>query len=93
MLLGGLASTQILTWLIFLILIPFLWHNPLVYGLLGIFLARLITQWIVFNKANQQLDTTLETITLPFWDGIFAFYFLIMGINNFIPRRRKMRWR
>ncbi len=93
MLLGGLASTQILTWLTFLILIPFLWHNPLIYGLLGIFLVRLITQWIVFNKANQQLDNTLETITLPFWDGIFAFYFLIMGINNFIPRRRKMRWR
>jgi glycosyltransferase involved in cell wall biosynthesis len=92
-LLGGLATTQIFSWLIFLILIPFLWYNPLIYIMLGIFLIRIITQWIVFSKANQRLDKTLETITLPFWDGIFAGYFLIMGINNFISRRRKMRWR
>ena len=92
-LLGGLASTQIFTWLTFLILTPFLWHNPLIYILLGIFLIRIISQWIVFSKANRQLDKTLETLTFPFWDGIFTLYFLIMGINNFIPRRGKMRWR
>ena len=92
-LLGGLASTQIFTWLSFLILIPFLWHNPLIYILLGIFSIRLISQWIVFSKANQQLDKTLETLTFPFWDGIFTLYLLIMGINNFIPRRGKIRWR
>ena len=92
-LLGGLASTQIFTWLFFFILIPFLWHNPMIYGILGIFLIRIIAQWIIFRKVNQQLDKTLETLTLPFWDGIFALYFLIMGINNFIPRRQKMRWR
>ena len=92
-LLGGLASTQIFAWLIFLILIPFLWHNPLIYTMLGIFLTRIIAQWIVFGKANKQLDNTLETLILPFWDGIFTLYFLIMGINNFIPRQTKMRWR
>ena len=92
-LLGGLASTQIFTWLNFLILIPFLWHNPLIYIMLGIFLIRIISQWIVFSKANQQLDNTLKSLTFPFWDGIFTLYFLIMGINNFIPRRGKMRWR
>jgi glycosyltransferase involved in cell wall biosynthesis len=92
-LLGGLATTQIFSWLIFLILIPFLWHNPLIYIMLGIFLIRLIIQWIVFSKANLRLDKTLETITLPFWDGIFTGYFLVMGINNFIPRRRKISWR
>ena len=92
-LLGGLASTQIFAWLIFLILIPFLWHNPLIYAMLGVFLTRIIAQWIVFGKANKQLDNTLETLTLPLWDGIFTLYFLIMGINNFIPRQSKMRWR
>lgn len=92
-LLGGLASTQIFFWLSFFILIPILWHNPFIYVILGFFLIRLISQWIVFSKANQHLDNTLETLTLPFWDGIFTLYFLIMGINNFIPRRRKMRWR
>ena len=92
-LLGGLASTQIFTWLTFLILTPLLWHNPLIYVMLGIFLIRLITQWIVFSKANQQSDKTLKTLTFPFWDGIFTLYFLIMGINNFIPRRTKIRWR
>jgi glycosyltransferase involved in cell wall biosynthesis len=92
-LLGGLATTQIFTWFIFLILIPFLWHNPLIYIMLGIFLIRLIAQWFVFGRANNQLDKTLETFTLPLGDGIFTLYFLIMGINNFIPRRRKMRWR
>jgi glycosyltransferase involved in cell wall biosynthesis len=92
-LLGGLATTQIFTWLTFIILIPFLWHNSLMYLMIVIFLIRLITQWIVFGKANQRLDKTLEILTLPFWDGIFTLYFLIMGINNFIPRRRKMRWR
>jgi glycosyltransferase involved in cell wall biosynthesis len=92
-LLGGLATTQIFTWLTFIILIPFLWHNPLIYIMLAIFSIRLTAQWIVFAKANQRLDKTLEILTLPFWDGIFTLYFLIMGVNNFIPRRRKMRWR
>ncbi len=92
-LLGGLATTQIFAWLTFLILIPFLWNNPLIYLMLAIFLLKLIIQWIVFAKANQKLDKTLETLTLPFWDGIFTLYFLIMGVNNFIPRRNKMRWR
>jgi glycosyltransferase involved in cell wall biosynthesis len=92
-LLGGLATTQIFAWLTFLILIPFLWYNPLIYLMLTIFLTRLVAQWIVFKKANHKLDKTLETLTLPFWDGIFTLYFLIMGVNNFIPRRRRMRWR
>ena len=91
--LGGLAASQILTWLCFLILIPVFFYKSLVYWILSVFLFRLISQWIVFSKANKRLDNTLEVITLPFWDGIFALYFLIMGINNFIPRRQKMRWR
>jgi glycosyltransferase involved in cell wall biosynthesis len=92
-LLGGLAATQIFAWLIFIVLIPFLWHNPLMYIVLGIFLIRLLIQWIVFGKANNQLNKTVETLTLPFWDFVFTIYFLIMGVNNFIPRKRKMRWR
>ena len=91
--LGGLGMSQILTWLSFLVLIPIFFHKPLIYWLLTVFLFRLVSQWIVFTKANNRLDNTLKIITLPFWDGIFALYFLIMGINNFIPRRRKMRWR
>ena len=91
--LGGLATSQILTWLCFIILTPIFFHKPLIYWILAVFLLRLISQWIVFVKVNKRLDNTLETITLPFWDGIFALYFLIMGINNFIPRRQKMRWR
>ncbi len=91
--LGVLAASQILSWLCFLILIPIFFHNPLIYWLLGTFLFRLISQMIVFTKANKQLDNTLKIMTFPFWDGIFALYLLIMGINNFIPRNRKMRWR
>ena len=91
--LGGLAASQILTWLCFIILSIVFFHKPLIYWLLIVFLSRLISQWIVFAKANKRLDNTLKVITLPFWDGIFALYFLIMGINNFIPRKRKMRWR
>jgi glycosyltransferase involved in cell wall biosynthesis len=91
--LGCLAASQILTWLSYLILIPILFHKPLIYWMLIVFSFRLISQWMVFSKINKRLDNTLEIITLPFWDGIFALYFLIMGINNFIPRRRKMRWR
>jgi len=91
--LGGLAISQILTWLCFLILIPVFFHKPLIYLILSVFLFRLISQWIVFLKANKRLDNTLEMIILPFGDGIFALYFLLMGINNFIPRRRIMRWR
>lgn len=91
--LGGLATSQILTWLCFMILVPIYFHKPLVYWILAVFLFRLISQWIVFLKANKRLDNTLGIITLSFWDGIFALYFLLMGITNFIPRRRKMRWR
>jgi glycosyltransferase involved in cell wall biosynthesis len=92
-LLGGLASTQILSWLSFLILTPLLIHNPLVFWILGVFLLRLISQWVVFSKANKTFDNTLDVFAFPFWDGIFALYFLVMGINNAIPRRQKMRWK
>lgn len=91
--LGVLALTQIFTWLNFLILIPFLWHSFLIHWILGIFLIRMIAQWIVFRKANQNLSKTLSVFSLPFWDSIFTLYLLVMGINNFIPRRRKMQWR
>lgn len=91
--LGGLAISQILTWLCFLILLPIFFYKPLVYWILSVFLFRLISQWIVFMKVNKRLDSTLAIITLPFGDGIFALYFLLMGINNFLPRRQKMRWR
>jgi glycosyltransferase involved in cell wall biosynthesis len=92
-LLGGLGSTQIFTWLSFFILVPLYTHKFLLFWLLGVFLLRLISQWVVFANANKRLDNILEIITFPFWDGIFTLYFLIMGVNNFIPRRRKMRWR
>lgn len=91
--LGGLAATQIFSWLCFLILIPLCFHKPLIFWVLGVFLLRMIAQWVVFAKANNHLDKTLEIITLPFWDAIFTLYFLIMGSNNLIPRKRKMRWR
>lgn len=92
-LLGGLASTQILSWLSFLILTPLLIHNALLFWILGVFLLRLISQWVVFSKANKTFDNTLDVFAFPFWDGIFALYFLVMGINNAIPRRQKMRWK
>jgi glycosyltransferase involved in cell wall biosynthesis len=91
--LGGLGASHILTWLCFVILVPIMFHKPLICWLVVVFLLRLFSQWIVFSKINRRLDNTLETITLPFWDGIFALYLLIMGINNFIPRKHKMRWR
>jgi glycosyltransferase involved in cell wall biosynthesis len=91
--LGGLGASHILTWLCFSTLIPIFFHNPLIFWILGIFLFRLISQWIVFSKVNKRLDNTLEIITIPFWDGFFALYLLIMGINNFLPRRQKMSWR
>ena len=91
--LGVLGMTQIITWLCFFVLVPIFFHKPLVYWLIGVFLFRIISQWIVFAKVNKRLDYTLEVITIPFWDGIFALYYLIMGINNFIPKRRKMRWK
>ena len=91
--LGGLAASHILTWLCFLILIPIFSNKPLIYWLFGLFLFRLISQWIVFSKVNKRLDNSLDMVTLPLWDGIFALYFLIMGINNFIPRRQKTKWR
>lgn len=91
--LGGLGISQILMWICFFILIPIVSYKPLVYWTLGALLLKLTSQWIVFAKANKRLDSTLEVITLPFWDGIFALYFLIMGLNSFIIRNRKMKWR
>ncbi len=91
--LGSLASTQIFSWVLLGVLIPFTFHSVLLYGVLGVFGIRLLAQWIVFAKANNRLDKTLNTATLPFWDFIFTSYFLIMGTNNLIPRKKKMRWK
>lgn len=91
--LGSLASTQIFSWILFLILIPLTLHTVLVYGVLALLGLRLISQWIVFAQANKRLDKTISSSSLPMWDFIFTLYFIIMGTNNLIPRNKKMRWK
>lgn len=91
--LGLLASSQIFYWLCFLALLPIFWHSPFVWGLLGLFLLRLGALWIVYAKVNTRLATIVNPICMPAWDFALSLYFFIMGINNAIPRRKKMRWR
>ena len=93
LILGSLASTQIFSWILLFVLIPFTLQTVLLYAVLGVFALRLIAQWIVFAKANQRFDNIFKSATLPLWDFIFTLYFLIMGVNNLIPRKKKMRWK
>lgn len=96
LILGSLASTQIFSWILLFALIPYTFHTfqtVLLYAVLCVFALRLIAQWIVFAKANQRFDNIFKSATLPLWDFIFTLYFLIMGVNNLIPRKKKMRWK
>ena len=92
-LLGILASSQIFYWVCFFALLPIFWNSYFVWGLVGLFLFRLVALWMVHAKINSRLANTVQTITIPYWDFCLSLYFLIMGINNIIPRRKKMRWR
>ena len=92
-LLGILASSQIFYWVCFFALLPIFWNSYFVWGLAGLLLVRLVALWMVYAKINSRLANTIQTITIPFWDFCLSLYFLIMGINNAIPRRKKMRWR
>ncbi len=91
--LGLLVSSQIFYWICFFALLPVFWHSPFLWGLLGLFLLRLGALWIVYAKVNTRLAATLPPVSIPAWDFALSAYFFIMGINNAIPRRKKMRWR
>lgn len=91
--LGILATSQIFYWLCFLALLPVLWDSAFVWGVAGLFLLRLVALWVVYAKVNNRLASILNPFSIPAWDFALSLYFLIMGINNAIPRRKKMRWR
>jgi glycosyltransferase involved in cell wall biosynthesis len=93
LLLGTLAFTQILGWVLFLILLPIVFHSNMVFLLLGIFIIKMLIQWLEFSTLNKRLGKTIQPLSFPMWDCIFTLYFLIMGVNNLIPRKTKMRWR
>ena len=91
--LGIIASSQILFWLSFIILIPLVVFSQLVYCILGFWLLRLIVQWVVLGKINTRLDRTISSYSIPYWDFLMTVYYVVMGVVNTLPKRKKMRWR
>jgi hypothetical protein len=91
--LGIIASSQILFWLSFIILIPLVVFSQLVYCVLGFWLLRLIVQWVVLGKINTRLDRTISSYSIPYWDFLMTVYYVVMGVVNTLPKRKKMRWR
>ncbi|MFC0184853.1 hypothetical protein ACFFJX_21020 [Pseudarcicella hirudinis] len=92
-LLGSLATSQMLVWMLFLGLIGFLIYDVLVFWLIGLFLLRLISQWIIFSKASQNLNQIIKTKSIPVFDFMFTIYYLIMGFWSFVFRKKKIKWR
>lgn len=92
-LLGTLAGSQIWFWLTFLIILPFVIKTPLLYWLLGTWVLRIISQWVIFYRANQKLDNIIEWYNVPVYDFCMTFYYLFMGIMGVWNRRKKLRWK
>lgn len=91
--LGILSGSQLLFWLLALVLLPLVWGSTLQYVLLGLWLLRLTAHWVVLGKINKRLNQTIAPLTIPWWDVCLTLYYAIMGLQQLLPKRQKMRWR
>ncbi|MEZ4902404.1 MAG: glycosyltransferase [Spirosomataceae bacterium] len=93
-----LSGTQVLSWLLFLglsswsaFMFPHYLDFTIVVG--GIFLLRLVAQWIVLGLATQKLYRSVGWFVIPFMDFVLFVYYLMMSFVMWFNRRKKITWR
>lgn len=94
--LGLLSASHVFSWLLALVvagLAAFTQPDLLFWTAIGLFVFRLLAFWLVVGRISYRLGRTVEWYTVPFMDGLLAFYYMIMGAVTLWPRRKKITWR
>jgi glycosyltransferase involved in cell wall biosynthesis len=58
-----------------------------------VFLMWLIIRWIVLAKANKKLNLTISSWRIPYYDFLFAGYYIIFGVITLFSNPKKIKWR
>lgn len=58
--------------------------------LLGVYVFRLISLWLVYYKSAVKLNCTSLMWGLPLWDFLFVFYLLVFGTKGLLMKNAKV---
>jgi hypothetical protein len=58
-----------------------------------VFFLWLIIRWIVLSKANKKLNNTVNSWKIPYYDMLYAGYYLIFGLITLLSNPKKIKWR
>ncbi|AFK05399.1 glycosyl transferase family 2 [Emticicia oligotrophica DSM 17448] len=58
-----------------------------------VFFVWLLIRWIVLAKANNKLNNTISSWKIPYYDMLYAVYYLIFGLITLFSNPKKIKWR
>ncbi len=58
-----------------------------------VFFLWLIIRWVVLAKANKKLNNTVISWKIPYYDMLYAGYYLVFGLVTIFTNPKKIKWR
>jgi hypothetical protein len=68
-------------------------YNDWMRLLTFVFFLWLIIRWIILAKANKKLNLTISSWRIPYYDFLFAGYYIIFGVITLFSNPKKIKWR
>lgn len=68
-------------------------YNDWMRLITSVFFLWLIIRWIVLAKANKKLNFTINSWKIPYYDLLYAGYYLIFGLVTIFTNPKKIKWR
>lgn len=68
-------------------------YNDWMRLITGVFFGWLFIRWIVLAKANKKLSSTVSSIKIPYYDLLYAGYYLVFGVITIFSNPKKIKWR
>ncbi|RFS18217.1 glycosyltransferase [Emticicia sp. C21] len=68
-------------------------YNDWMRLITGVFLSWLFIRWIVLAKANKKLSSTIQSFKIPYYDFLYACYYLVFGLITIFSNPKKIKWR
>ncbi|WP_337042360.1 glycosyltransferase [Emticicia sp. 17c] len=68
-------------------------YNDWMRLITGVFVFWLVIRWIVLAKANKKLNSTISSFKIPYYDLLYAGYYLVFGVITIFSNPKKIKWR
>lgn len=59
----------------------------------SVFFFWLLIRWMVLAKINRKLNKTISSWKIPYYDFLYAGYYLIFGLITLFSNPKKIKWR